>query len=96
MNFADEVLHSDKTVIADFYADWCGPCKMQAPIMETFSQEHPEIKCVKINSDESADLAMTYGIMSIPSLIVFKGGKEVNRTVGVHSKEDLLTLATEK
>lgn len=95
-NFADEVLHSDKTVLADFYADWCGPCKMQAPILEEFEKENADIKCVKINTEENLDLSMTYGIMSIPTLVVFKNGKEVNRASGVRKKAELKAFVDEK
>ena len=95
-NFADEVLHCDKTVLADFYADWCGPCKMQAPILEEFEKENANIKCVKINTEENLDLSMTYGIMSIPTLIVFKDGKEVNRALGVRNKNELRAFVDEK
>ena len=92
MNFASEVLHSEKIVLADFYADWCSPCQMQAPILEEFANENENVTVAKINSDESLDLSMTYGIMSIPTLVVFKNGKEVKWVSGVHSKEELLEL----
>lgn len=88
-NFESEVLKSDKTVLIDFYADWCGPCKMLSPIVEQFAKEHSDIKVVKINIDDNQDLAVKYGVVSIPTLIVIKNGEESNRIVGLVSKSEI-------
>ncbi len=92
-NFAAEVLASDKPVLVDFWAEWCGPCRMQAPILEAFAAEHPEIKVAKVNVDANGDLAEKFGIMSIPTLLVFKNGKLANSAVGLHDKQALAALA---
>ena len=91
-NFEEEVLNSDKTVLIDFYADWCGPCKAYSPIIETFASENEDIKVVKVNVDDSEDLAIKYNAMSIPTTVVIKDGKEVNRAVGIISKSNLAEL----
>lgn len=91
-NFETEVLKSDVPVLVDFYADWCGPCKMLAPLVEQFAQEHPQVKVCKINVDDQSDLAVDYGVRSIPTLVVFKDGKEANRSVGLISKSQLQNL----
>ena len=91
-NFQDEVLNSDKTVLIDFYADWCGPCKMFSPVVEAVAKENEDIKVVKINVDKAQDLAIQYQVMSIPTTVVIKEGKEVNRAVGMVSKSDLLEM----
>ena len=91
-NFETEVLKSDVPVLVDFYADWCGPCKMLAPLLEQFAQENPQVKVCKINVDDQADLAMDYDERSIPTLVVFKDGKEANRSVGLISKSQLQNL----
>ena len=91
-NFEEEVLNSDKTVVIDFYADWCGPCKLYAPIVEEVASENQDIKVVKINVDEAQDIAMNYQVMSIPTTVIIKEGKEVNRAVGMISKADLLDM----
>ena len=88
-NFEEEVLKSDKTVLIDFYADWCGPCKMLSPIIESVANENEDIKVVKINVDNAQDLAIEYQVMSIPTIGVIKDGQEVNRTVGVVSKSQI-------
>lgn len=88
-NFEEEVLKSDKTVLVDFWADWCGPCKMLAPIVDQIAQEHTETKVGKINIDEEASLAIDYKVMSIPTLVVFKNGQIANQAVGVQSKSDI-------
>jgi thioredoxin 1 len=87
--FEKEVLGSKEPVIVDFYADWCGPCKMLAPVMDDISKEH---KVFKVNVDDEQDLAMNYGIMSIPCVIAFKDGKEINRSVGLVDKDTILNL----
>lgn len=91
-NFNDEVLNADKPVLIDFWATWCGPCRMQAPILEAFAKEHPEVRVGKVNVDENPELAEKYSIMSIPSLLVFKNGKLMNTAVGLHDKEGLAEL----
>ena len=89
-NFTNEVLNSAGTVLVDFYADWCGPCKMVSPIVDEIAEEKPEITVGKVNVDESAALAGRYGVMSIPTLIVFKGGKEMARLIGYKPKDAIL------
>lgn len=91
-NFQTEVLNSEKTVLIDFYADWCGPCKMLSRVVEQFASENEDIKVVKINVDDEQELAIEYGVMSIPTLVVIKNGQEVNRSVGLISKDDILNL----
>lgn len=89
-NFEKEVLNSEQPVLVDFYADWCGPCNMMTPIIEELASDlQGKAKVGKINVDENQDLAIKYGVMSIPTLIIFKEGKEVKRIVGVRSKEEL-------
>ena len=89
-NFEKEVLQSTQTVLVDFYADWCGPCKMMSPVVEKIAEElEGKVKVCKINVDEAQDIAVKYGVMSIPTFIVFKQGEPVKRTVGVQSEEDL-------
>lgn len=92
-NFEKEVLNSEKPVLVDFFADWCGPCKMMAPIVEELATElEGKAKVGKLNVDENSDIAIEYNVMSIPTLIVFKNGKEEKRLVGVRDKEELLRL----
>ena len=91
-NFEKEVLESEKTVLIDFFADWCGPCKMLSPIIEQFAKENEKVKVVKINVDELPDLAVKYGVRSIPTLVVIKNGEEVNRSVGLIDKSEILEL----
>ncbi|MEW4411642.1 thioredoxin [Clostridium sp. AN503] len=92
-NFDAEVLQSDKTVLVDFYADWCGPCKMMAPVVEALAVELADTAVIgKLNVDENEEIAMKYGVMSIPTLIVFKNGKAVNKKVGVQSKEAIVSM----
>ena len=91
-SFEKEVLNSNEPVLVDFYADWCGPCKMMAPIVEELAKDlQGKAKVGKINVDENQDLAMEYEVMSIPTLIIFKDGKELKRFVGVRSKSELLS-----
>ena len=87
--FKKEVLESKEPVLVDFYADWCGPCKMLGPVMEEISKDH---KVFKVNTDDEEELAMEYGIMSIPCVIAFKDGKEINRSVGLVDKDTILNL----
>ena len=88
-NFDAEVLKADSLVLVDFYADWCGPCQMLAPIIEELATAHTDVKIGKINVDEAPNVARQYGVMSIPTLIFFKGGEIVEQMVGMKSKADL-------
>lgn len=94
-NFEEEVLKSEKTVLIDFYADWCGPCKTYSPIVKKFASENKDIKVVKVNVDDSQDLAIKYNAMSIPTTVIIKNGEEVNRAVGVISKSYLTQLVND-
>ena len=85
-NFDEEVLQSEKTVLIDFYADWCGPCKMQSPVIDKIAEERQDIKVGKINVDENQDLASRYGIMSIPTLIIIKNGEVLDKFIGLTPK----------
>ena len=89
-NFTDEVLNISNTVLVDFYADWCGPCKMISPIVDEISFERSDVSVCKVNVDENTTLAEKYNVMSIPTLIVFKNGKETTRLIGYKSKEAIL------
>ena len=91
-NFEEEVIKSEKPVLIDFYADWCGPCKMLSPIIDEIAEENSDIKVVKVNVDDSQDLAMKYQVMSIPTLVVIKNREEVNRSVGLIDKAQVLKL----
>ena len=92
-NFEKEVLNSSDVVLVDFWASWCGPCQMLLPIVEELSNElESGAKIGKVNVDEQPELASKYGVMSIPTLKIFKNGEIVEETVGVHSKEDLIQM----
>ena len=91
-NFAAEVLNSDKPVLLDFWASWCGPCRMLSPIVDQVADERPDVKVGKVNVDEQPDLAGQFGVMSIPTLLVFKNGKLVNPSVGSRPKAGVLAL----
>ena len=88
----DEIISSNSRVLVDFYADWCGPCKMVSPIVDKIAEEHPEYIVGKVNVDDEPDLAESYGVMSIPTLVVLKGGEVAAKTVGVQSKEAILEM----
>lgn len=90
--FDAEVLRCEQPVLVDFWATWCGPCRMMAPVVEELAAEHPEYKFGKINVDEQPELAGEYRIMSIPTLMVFRGGQATAVKVGVTPKEELLNL----
>ena len=91
-NFHEKVLNNSGVVLVDFYADWCGPCKMVAPIVAEIAEERPDITVGKINVDDSPELAQQYGVMSIPTLIVFKEGKPVSQIVGYRPKESIVAM----
>ena len=91
-NFEEEVLKSDKKVLVDFWADWCGPCKMLSPVMDKLAEELEDVKVCKVNVDTEPTISIEYNIMSIPTLIVFENCVEVNRSVGLVSKEEVLAL----
>ena len=91
-NFQSEVLISEKKVLLDFWAPWCGPCRMVVPIVEEIADERPDIKVGKVNVDKEAELASQFGIMSIPTLVVIENGKIVNQTMGAKPKDEILAM----
>ena len=91
-DFEDEVLKSDVKVLVDFYADWCGPCKMMASVLEEIAENNNDFKIVKLNVDENMSIAEKYNIMSIPALFVFDKGEVVNKSIGLISKNEVLDL----
>ena len=91
-NFEQEVLHSDKPVLLDFFATWCGPCRMVAPVIDEIAEEREDIKVCKIDVDQASELAIRYGVASIPTLMVFKNGEITNKALGAMPKEDILEL----
>ena len=91
-NFQEEVMQSDKPVLLDFWAPWCGPCRMVGPILEDIAQERNDIKVGKVNVDEQPELANQFGVMSIPTMVVLKNGKVVNQAMGARPKGQILAL----
>ena len=91
-NFKEEVLNSEKPVLVDFWATWCGPCRLLSPIVDEIADEHPEIKVVKVNIDEEPELAERYSIMTIPTLCVIKNGEVVTQASGARPKQQVLAL----
>ena len=91
-NFHTEVISSDKPVLLDFWASWCGPCRMVAPVVEEIAEECADIKVGKVNVDEQPELAGRFGVMSIPTLVVMKDGKIVNQAVGARPKSQILAM----
>ena len=91
-NFQEEVLQSDRTVLLDFWASWCGPCRMVAPLVEEIAEERPDIKVGKINVDEQPELASQFGVMSIPTLVVMKQGRVVHQAAGARPKSQILGM----
>ena len=91
-NFQSEVINSDRPVLLDFWAPWCGPCRMVVPIVEEIAEERPDIKVGKVNVDEQPELAGQFGIMSILTLVVIKDGKIINQSMGAKPKEAILAL----
>ncbi len=91
-NFQEEVMNSNKKVLIDFWASWCGPCRMVSPVIEEIATERPDIKVCKVNVDEEQELAAAFQVMSIPALVVMENGKVVNQAVGARPKAQILSL----
>ena len=90
--FEEKVLKNQKPVLVDFFATWCGPCKMLAPILEQVATEQDACEIVKVDVDEAMDIAKNYGIMSVPTMILFKNGEEVDRATGLRQKSQILSM----
>lgn len=91
-NFQNEVISSEKPVLLDFWAPWCSPCRMVGPIVEEIAAERGDLKVGKVNVDEQPELAIQFGVMSIPTLVVMKNGKVINQAIGVRPKEQILAM----
>jgi thioredoxin 1 len=91
-NFKDEVMESEKPVLLDFWAAWCGPCRMLSPIIDEIAQENPDIKVGKVNVNEQRELALAFQIMSVPTLVVVENGKVVNKAIGALPKQRILEM----
>jgi len=91
-NFESEIVGSDRPALLDFWASWCGPCRMVSPLVDEIADEHSDIKVGKINVDEQPELAQKFGVMSIPTLMVFEGGQPVKTSVGAKPKQDILAM----
>ena len=91
-NFMSEVIRSEKPVLLDFYATWCGPCRMVGPILDEIATERPDIKVCKVNIDQEPELAEAYGVMSIPTLMVLRGGQVVTKSTGARPKKQILAM----
>ena len=91
-NYDEEVVRSEKTVLLDFWASWCGPCRMLSPTIDKIADERPDIKVGKVNVDEQSELAAKFGVVSIPTLVVLKNGEVVNKSVGARPKEQILDM----
>ena len=91
-NFENEIVKADKPVLVDFWASWCGPCRMLSPTIDEIAEEHPEIKVCKINIDDEAELAIRHGVMSVTTLMIFKNGEIAQTAVGVRPKDEILDL----
>ena len=89
-NFQEEVMNSEKPVLVDFWASWCGPCRMVIPVVEQIAEENSDIKVVKVNVDDEQELAAQFGVMTIPTLMVVKNGEITNRSVGVKNKKQIV------
>lgn len=92
VEFNAEVLNGSGKTVVDFWAPWCGPCRAQGPILEELAAEMPDVNFVKVNVDEQTDLAIKYGVASIPTLLFFENGKLVNQAIGLHSKQDVKAM----
>ena len=93
-NFDEEVLNFDGRVLVDFWAEWCGPCMMLSPLVDEVSDELDDVKFCKVNCDEARDLALEYGIMTIPNLLLFENGELINQSVGYIEKQDIIDFVT--
>ena len=93
-NFDEEVLNFDGRVLVDFWAEWCGPCMMLSPLVDEVSDELDDVKFCKVNCDEARDLALEYGIMTIPNLLLFENGALINQSVGYIEKQDIIDFVT--